>query len=173
MPWQVTNHRICYPLKRMLWAPPLTIAIFGPAAYLCFMDAAFDHERLVLFRAFQLSETASILAYWALFAFAATMTLMGVFLLFGTLEGKRTVTVTPSSIVVPKFSIRGLEHQDIPFSTIRNLELYRAGNGLFLNIHHMRGRSALAGAAFHSEADFKAIHDLLKANAGANGIRAA
>ncbi len=151
-----------FALKRILWAPPLLIIFFALAAK-SFYGSAIRHDTIELYRIIKLSGPASTLAFWGLFAVAIGFVLSGIFLFFALLQGKRSVVLSNSSITVPKFSFRGVKHIEIPFSSIKRLELFQAGNGLFLNIHHAHGKSTLAKAAFLSESDFQNIHAALLA----------
>lgn len=150
-----------YPLKRMLWVPPLLIAFFGAAAYFFFYRAAISPKTFTLFKVIKFSAVASGWAYWTLFAMALGFVGFGLILFFVTLQGKRAVILSENSITVPRFSLRGLDGIEIPFSTITNLERFQAGNGLFLNIQHGRGKSSLAKAAFQSESDFQEVQAAL------------
>lgn len=158
-------HDKSYTLKKMLWAPPLVIIFFAMAAR-SFYGSAIRHDTIDLFRFIKVSGLASTLAFWVLFTVAVGFVLMGFFLFFALLQGKRKVILSPNSITVPKFSFRGVKHIEIPFSSIKRLELFQAGNGVFLNIHHNEGKSTMAKAAFQSEIDFQNIHTTLleKAN---------
>jgi hypothetical protein len=149
-----------YTLKKMLWVPPLLITFFGMAAN-SFYESAIRHDTIDLYRIVKLSGLASTLAFWALFAVAIGFVLLGILLFFALLQGKRTVILSKSSITVPKLSFGGVKHIEIPLSSIKQLELFQGGNGLFLNIHHSHGKSTLARASFQSESDFQNIHATL------------
>ena len=151
-----------YILKRMLWAPPLVIIFFATAAH-SFFWSAIHHDSIDIYRLIKLSGLTSVLAFWILFAIAIGFVLLGIFLFLALLQGKRVVILSNNSITVPKFSFRGVNQIEIPFSSIQKLELFRAGNGLFINIHHSNGKSSLAKAAFKSGSDFQEVHAILLA----------
>jgi hypothetical protein len=146
----------------MLWAPPLVILFFGMAAR-SFYGSAVRHDALDVYRVIHLTGSASSVAYWLLFSIAAGFVVLGVLLLLALLQGKRNVVLTPTYISVPRFSLRGVEHTAIPYSSIQRLELFQAGNGTFLNIRHRHGASTLAKAAFKSESEFQSVHAALMA----------
>ena len=131
-----------------------------------FFWSAIHHDTIDIYRLIKLSGLTSALAYWVLFAIAIGYVLLGIFLFFALLQGKRMVILSKNSITVPKFSFRGVKQIEIPFSSIQKLELFRAGNGLFINIHHSNGKSSLAKAAFKSESDFQEVHATLLARTG-------
>jgi len=149
-----------YVLKQMLWVPPLTIIFFGMAAKLLYQSAV-NHDSIEIYGVIKLSGLASTIFFWGLFVFSIGLVLVGIFALLAALQGKRMVTVTRYSVTVPKFSFRGINCIEIPFSTIRSLDLTRAGNGVFLYIHHDKGKSALAKVGFRSKSDFEELYATL------------
>lgn len=116
---------------------------------------------MVLFKSIRLSPEISSVAYGVLFLISAAFVLLGFFLIFALLQGKRKIIVNEQSIVVPKFSWSGVKHIELPFSQISKIEEFKAGNGIFLNIHHTNGKSSIAKATFKSKNDFENIRNLL------------
>src|SRR5262245_20110774 len=148
----------------MAWIGPVLIFVFGGAAWF-FGAGAIGHKSLV-YKGVHFSSTASTLIYTALTVLSLGMVLMGVMLFFTALQGKRIVTLSQNAITVPRFSLQGIKYAEIPFSAITRLEHFQAGNGVFLNVHHSRGKSTLAKAAFQSDADFAAVQAVLRAKTG-------
>ncbi len=146
-----------YVLKRLLWAPPLIATVFGAMGAL-FVVRAMDGVKGIYFLNLFLLPSEASRALYALFALVCFgfVALSGL-LFFMLAQGRRIVTVTRESITVPQFSFKGLKRREIHFSRIRKLELFQAGNGMFLNIHHSEGRATLAKLAFRSEQEFNAL----------------
>ncbi len=67
------------------------------------------------------------------------------------------VTLTDTSITVPKLSYTGFTHEEIPLASIRKLEQGKQGFNTILMIHHAKGKAALARFAFQSKKDFEEI----------------
>lgn len=150
-----------YELKKMLWVPPIIIIFFGLAAEHFLVKAMAGNSVLVLFKSIRLSPEMSSIAYGLLFLVSAIFVLLGFFLIYALLQGKRKIVVNEQSVVVPKFSWSGVKHIEIPFSQISKLEEFKAGNGIFLNIHHTNGKSSVAKATFRAKEDFENIKHLL------------
>jgi hypothetical protein len=150
-----------YELKRMLWVPPITIIFFGLAAEHFLVKAMAGNNILVLFKSIRLSPEMSTFAYGVLFLISAIFVLLGFFLIFALLQGKRKIIVNAQSIVIPKFTWTGVKYVELPFSQISKLEEFKAGNGVFLNIHHTHGKSAVAKATFKFKDDFENIKNQL------------
>jgi len=145
-----------YELKRALWVAPLCIAFFGSAAYFFFHKAILGNASLS-WHGIRFSSEVSLYLCWILFILSLVFVALGVFLLFTTFQGARVVTLTNETITVPKFSLRGVEYTEIPIKNIHKVELFKAGNGIFLNIHHAEGKATLAKQAFQINKEFDEV----------------
>ena len=147
-------------LKRMLWVPPLIIVFFGLAAKYSLNNAIVGNTALI-YKSIHITPDLAVYIYWLLFCVSSMFVILGCFLLMTLSQGKRKIVVGGQSIIVPKFSFSGVKHIEVPFSEMKKLELFKAGNGLFLNIHHTKGKSSLAKAAFKSKAEFEELQKIL------------
>lgn len=153
------NHKIIE-LKRMLWAPLLIIVLFGSAAKYFISKAMLGNSALI-YKSVHITPGMAVYIYWSMFLISLLFVLLGCFLLFASLHGKRKIIVSDLSITVPKFSFSGVKHIEVPFSEIENLELFKAGNNMLINIHHTKGKSSLAKAAFKSNAEFEGLRKVI------------
>lgn len=156
--------RKTYHLKQMLWAPLLLIPLCGLAAK-SMLDSALHGDSLSIYRIITLTGVTAKIAFLGLFVISLALVALGVFSLFASLQGKRTISVSKYSITVPKFSLRGVRHVEIPFASIHRIELQRVGNGVFVYIYHDEGKSAVAKAAFRSSEEFEEVFETLSAKA--------
>lgn len=145
-----------YELKRLLWVAPLCIAFFGSAAYSFFHKAVLGNASLSL-HGIRFSPEVSLYLCWVLFIISLVTVALSILLLFTTFQGARVVILTNETITVPKFSLRGVEYTEIPIKNIHKVELFKAGNGIFLNIHHAQGKASLAQQAFRIKKEFDEV----------------
>ncbi len=143
-----------FTLKRMFWAPPLMILFFG-------LGTLHSYAHI----------DDNILKYGFLFVISIAFVLFGFFLMFALIMTRRSVTLSDTSIIVPKFSLRGFTHEEIPFTSIKHLELNKIGLNTLLMIHHAKGKASLTKSVFKSKSDFDEIRSNLEKHLK-NGVKA-
>jgi len=101
------------------------------------------------------------LKYIFLFSIGTIIVFFSFFLMFALLKTKRVVVLSDTSIIVPKLSLRGFIHEEIPYASIKQLELNKVGFNTVLMIQHVNGKASLAVNAFKKKSDFEEISSTL------------
>lgn len=153
--------RTVYPLKPESRVLPIVWTLFfATVAYFAFGEAT-DPSESFRFRGVTTSGWTAALLHWSGFALTSAFALLGIFVLFLSFKGETAVEVTGHSIIVPAFSFRGARQREIPFASIRSVDLVEVRGNIYLEIEHVAGKQSLPMNSFRTQEDFDAICDLL------------
>jgi hypothetical protein len=150
-----------YALRRMLWVPPAMIALFGAGAWVAYRNALSGQRGITLFGLFRIPAEWAVYVHWSMFISALAFVAFGLVLLVAVLQGKRTIKLSKLSITLPKFSLSGIRHMDIPLSSIQNISVSDSSQGLIAHIHHAQGKYVLLQRMMGSEQEFREVCEFL------------
>lgn len=155
-------NRKTYPYKQKWWLGPACVVLFGLCAWMFWFKAHQPPRGLIINHMIELSPGGAQIFHWSLFAVSMLLVAMSVLVFIMSFKSERHITISATSIRAPKSGISNLE-VDVPFGSIKSLQLQEVQRQRFLHIHHAGGKLSIVQSMLSSKAEFEEICALLSA----------
>lgn len=155
------NQKI-YRYKQKWWLGPACAILFGLCAWMFWIKAHEPPRGLMIKHMIELSPGEAQVFHWALFAVSMLLVALGVLVFLTSFKSERYITISATSIRAPKSGISSLE-VDVPFDSIKSLQLQEVQRQRFLHINHAGGKLSIVQSMLSSKAEFEEICALVSA----------
>lgn len=131
-------------------------ALFGANSLILGAKANSNDHGLIINGIIVLSKSGATTFYWVIAALSAVFVVVAMFLVFVRLTISQRISLTPTSIVLPK-SRWSAKLVDVPHTDILNLSATEVYGQRFLKIEYRGGKFTIAASLLPRNADFETI----------------
>lgn len=145
-----------YRYKQKWWIGPACIILFGLCSWMFWHKTHEPPRGLIINHMIELSPSSAQIFHWALFVVSLCLVALGLVVFLNSFKSARQITISATSIRAPKSGISNLE-VDIPFDSIKSLQLQEVQRQRFLHIQHAGGKLSIVQSMLSSKAEFEEI----------------
>ena len=132
--------------KTKWWLFALIFGLFGYGSYLFYEKALNNTLGLIINGFLKLSKTQATTLYYLAFVFCIAFVLIGLIMLYLTINSKHYLQLFEDKIIVPPSTIINRQFTEIYFKNIITLEEFSGSSNSFLAIYHSKGKTNIVKA---------------------------